>query len=103
MNDVDSAKALMVLFLNLDYEERARFIAEIESFAYSKLISKINEHASKISNMRQKSLRSLSANKKHDLSEWGAVKKSEQEIASMTDDWIKCLKNIKKVSFDYEL
>ena len=30
MNDIDSAKALMTLFLNLDYEQRADFIYEIE-------------------------------------------------------------------------
>ena len=30
MNDIDSAKALMTLFLNLDYEQRAAFIDEIK-------------------------------------------------------------------------
>jgi len=30
MNDVDRAKALMTLFLNLDYWQRAEFIKEIE-------------------------------------------------------------------------
>lgn len=30
MNDVDSAKALMTLFLNLKYDKRRRFITEIE-------------------------------------------------------------------------
>ena len=30
MNDVDNAKALMVLFLNLDYEQRAEYINEIK-------------------------------------------------------------------------
>ena len=29
MNDVDNAKALMTLFLNLEYDERARFITSI--------------------------------------------------------------------------
>ena len=30
MNDVDNAKAIMVLFLNLDYEQRAAYINEIK-------------------------------------------------------------------------
>ena len=30
MNDVDSAKALMVLFINLDYWQRAAFIDDIK-------------------------------------------------------------------------
>ena len=30
MDDIDNAKALMTLFLNLDYEQRAEFIYEIE-------------------------------------------------------------------------
>ena len=53
MNDVDSAKALMVLFLNLDFKERQRFLFEVRNiclsrnqrwFASSFLITTLDHH-----------------------------------------------------------